>query len=179
MKIRQLFSENTLACYIIRPAAAFVLLLLALMGGSVVSAQSGGEADQLDRDFYNEYLDSVPDEWAPDPLLLQANLFASLKRVLPREDPFESEDYLKSLKPEQLEYKRVTNDSPFVRGLFKEAPYLKQTGYMWIIRSGPYLVFLSYTSDPQRYTIAEYQNLVIKKGDAKKDKSEHKSEDEG
>lgn len=166
----------------VRPGS---LRLICLVLAAVLTAPApafarsgtGGEADQLDRDFYNEYLDSVPDEWAPNPLLLQANLFASLKRVLPREDPFDGSDYLKTVKPEELQYKRLTEESPFARGLFKEAPYLKKTQYMWIIRSGPYMVFLSYTSDPQRYTVAEHQNLVIKKSDAKKD-DEHSAEDE-
>lgn len=136
------------------------------------NSASGG--DQLDREFYNDYLDSIPNDWEPDEGLLESNLFAALKRVLPREDPFDAPDFLKTLQPNQLEYKRVTVDSPFIRGLFREAPYLKQTGYMWIIKSGPYMVFLSYQSDPERYTVAEFQNLVIKKTPPEKSDSEHK-----
>ena len=63
----------------IRLSIGVLISALGLLSVAPAFAQSGsgGEADQLDRDFYNEYLDSVPDEWAPDPLLLQANLFAS------------------------------------------------------------------------------------------------------
>ncbi|MEQ9367179.1 MAG: hypothetical protein RIF32_23300 [Leptospirales bacterium] len=147
-----------------------------------LQAQSAGsdgasDAKQLDREFYNDYLDSIPNDWEPDQALLESNLFAAIKRVLPREDPFDAPAYLKTLEPDQLEYKRVSADSPFIRGLFQEAPYLRQTEYMWIIKSGPYMVFLTYRSDPERYTVAEYQNLVIKKKPAEKSGSEHKSPD--
>ena len=165
-------------------------LSLTALGGSVLSlcfaglasgpradlwAQGSGsnDLDQLDREFYNEYLDSIPDDWRPDKKLLEQNLFDTLKRVLPREDPFDGPEYIKKIQPDQLEYKRITTDSPFVRGLFKEAPYLKQTKYMWIVKSGPYLVFISYEADPERYTLSEFQNLVIKRSDDQ-DSSEHK-----
>lgn len=140
-------------------------------------AQSREGADQLDREFYNDYLDSIPDDWQPDEGLLESNLFAALKRVLPKEDPFDAPDFLKNLQPDQLEYKRVTTDSAFIRGLFREAPYLKQTEYMWVVKSGPYMVFVTYLSDPERYTVAEFQNLVIKKKAADQSSPEHKDSD--
>lgn len=142
------------------------------------AAESGASSgDQLDREFYNDYLDQLPNEWAPDAELLKSNLFAALKRVLPREDPFDGPAYLKKLQPDGLEYKRVTTDSPFIRGLFREAGYLKKTKYMWIVKSGPYMIFLTYQSDPERYTVAEYQNLVIKKKPAGEQSGQHKDQD--
>ncbi|MCR9144740.1 MAG: hypothetical protein NXI24_21050 [bacterium] len=141
-------------------------------------AQSSGSGESdLDREFYNDYLDSIPNDWEPDPALLKSNLFAALKRVLPREDPFEAPAYIEKLQPDQLEYKRVTTESAFVRGLFQEAPYLRQTEYMWVIKSGPYMIFLTFQSDPERYTVAEYQNLVIKKKPAEKNDPGHKDTD--
>jgi hypothetical protein len=150
---------------------------LAWPGPALHAQAANNSTDQLDREFYNEYLDSLPDTWAPNPEILQSNLFATLRRILPREDPFEGPEYLRSLTPDGFEYKRVTLDSPFVRGLFKEAPYLQKTAYMWIVKSGPYLIFVSYRADPERYTLSEHQNLVIKKRPPDKSDDRHKADD--
>jgi hypothetical protein len=120
-------------------------------------------AGDLDKEFYNDYLDSLPNERQQRRETLERNLLTAVQRVIPREDPFEGQAFAAGLTAQALRYERVSVASPFIRGLFAELPYLKETEYMWIVRAGAYLVFVSYRADPERFILGEHQSRVVKK----------------
>lgn len=128
-------------------------------GRQVAQAPAG----DLDKEFYNDYLDSLPNERQQRRETLERNLLTAVQRVIPREDPFEGQAFAAGLTAQALRYERVTVASPFIRGLFAELPYLKETEYMWIVRAGAYLVFVSFRADPERFILGEHQSRVVKK----------------
>lgn len=121
-----------------------------------------GNADDLDKRFYNEYLDSLPNRYVQRKALLEQNLLDTARTMIPREDPFEGAEVARRLQAADLEYQRVTLESAFVRGLFAELNYLRETEFMYVVRAGGYLVFMSFRADPSRFTIDAYQTRVIK-----------------
>ncbi len=130
---------------------------------AVVSLHALGAEDRLDKQFYNDYLDSLPNERLQQNALLEKNLLRVAVRAISREDSLEGPAYTKNLQTSALKYEIVAADSPFVRGIFKELPYLKPTKYMWIIGSGPYVIFVSFLADPRLFLTGEFQTRVVKK----------------
>jgi hypothetical protein len=54
-------------------------------------------AGDLDREFYNDYLDSLPNERQQRRETLERNLLTAVQRVIPREDPFEGQTFAAGL----------------------------------------------------------------------------------
>lgn len=132
--------------------------LLAVLLPHVLAAE-----DRLDKQFYNDYLDSLPNERLQQTALLEKNLLRVAVRAISREDSIDGPAFTKNLKTSSLKYEIVSSDSPFVRGIFKELPYLKPTKYMWIVASGPYVIFVSFLADPRLFLTGEFQTRVVKK----------------
>lgn len=146
-------------------SALILLLLLPDAGASVLRDFPVSRlcAQDLDREFYNDYLDSLPDERVLRKNTLEENLLRVLKRIIPREDPESGNPFVRTLKKGDFHYQRVTEESAFIRGLFQELPYLKPTEFMWVVKTGPYMLFVTFRFDPRRYLISEQQTrLVIK-----------------
>src|SRR5262249_30054348 len=102
-----------------------VLLLALALAPSLARIHAAPEATRLDKEFYNDYLDSLPDEKVRRTRTLETNLLRVLKRLVPREDPEQGPEYARTLTEKDFVYQRVTEESAFVRGLFHELPYLK------------------------------------------------------
>lgn len=144
----------------------FSLLLLSLAPGwtAPVAAQAASDPGlELDKEFYNDYLDSLPNERQVRKEILERNLLTAVSRSIEREDPFQGPAFIRGLNVSALRYQRVTRLSPFVRGIFNELPYLKETEFMWIVRAGNYIVFVSYRANPERFVQSEYQIHTIAK----------------
>lgn len=151
-----------LAIFFLNAAGALAAETLTSHTGSARQLAQAPAGD-LDKEFYNDYLDSLPNERQQRRETLERNLLTAVQRVIPREDPFEGRSFAAGLTVQALRYERVTVASPFIRGLFAELPYLKETEYMWIVRTGPYLVFVSFRADPERFILGEHQSRVVKK----------------
>lgn len=147
------------------------LLLGALAGVTALRADEKSDrpsdppasaADDFARDFYNSYLDSLSDPRVQRKELLESNLVRSLQRILPGSDPLGGgAAYAEKLQAKDLTYARVDRTNPFVRGILKELPHLKVEPFMFIVRSGPYIVFLCYRADPFRYRVKETDDFHV------------------
>lgn len=115
----------------------------------------------LSRDFYNSYLDSLPDPRVQRKETLEANLLRSLKRILPKEDPFHGKEIANQLKSTDLKYSSVDRSDPFVRGILKEIPNLKEEDFMYIVEFVDRFAFLCYRADPLRYSVDETENYIV------------------
>lgn len=120
-------------------------------------------AESLDQEYYNDYLDSLPDERVQSQRTLERNLLRVVQTVIPREDFKDGPDFARGLKESDLKYDQVTRDSVFVRGIFKEMPYLKETPYMWIVKAGRYLIFVTFRADPRRFSVTFHQTRAVLK----------------
>lgn len=118
---------------------------------------------ELDREFYNDYLDAIPDERVRRKEILEQNLLRVARTVIPREDSDQGQKFADSLKAADLTYGQVTRESPFVRGIFKEMPYLKETAYMWVVKSGRYIIFVTYRADPRLFLVTAHQTRTVLK----------------
>ncbi len=118
----------------------------------------------LDQDYYNSYLDGKKDPEAGRKGRLENNLLRMLKSVLPREDTFEGADYAKKLKSGDFEYEKISRDSMYTRGIFHELGYMVPSDYMYIVKTGPYLVLAIYEGDPERFLLDVQRTRVVKKG---------------
>ncbi|MBX7058591.1 MAG: hypothetical protein K1X75_11045 [Leptospirales bacterium] len=125
------------------------------------AASQPASAADLDREFYNDYLDSLPNERQVRQETLERNLLSAVVRNIPREDPFSGPQFVRNLTASGLRYQRITRASAFVRGIFQELPYLKETEFMWIVRAGNYTVFVSYRANPERFVQSEFQIHTI------------------
>jgi len=123
------------------------------------------EVKGLDKEFYNAYLDGLPDEKKQRLVTLQKNLATILKRVIPREDPDHGLEFIKTLKPETLVFEELTIDSPFVRGMLKEIPGFRADKFMYIVKTGPYLVYAAFSVNPKLYITDESQRLLIRRAE--------------
>ena len=137
-------------------------ILFCALHTPLLFAQTNDESEQFAREFYNEYLDSLPDRRALSDALLRRNIMDALRRILPSEDTDNGQTYIDTLDPDGVSYHKVTLRSPFVRGLLSELPHIRATDYMYIIKTGPYMLFITYRADPRRFTIAPYQNQTIR-----------------
>lgn len=123
--------------------------------------------DRLDKQFYNDYLDSLPNERLQQTALLEKNLLRVVVRSIRSEDSLDGPAYTKNLQTSALKYEVVATDSAFARGIFKELPYLKPTKFMWIVSTGPYMIFVSFLVDPRLFITGEFQTRVVKKSKGK------------
>lgn len=118
----------------------------------------------LDQDYYDSYMDGHKDPEADRKDRLENNLLRMLKSVLPREDTFEGADYVKKLNVGDFEYEKINRDSMYTRGIFHELGYIVPSDYMYVVKSGPYLVLAIYEGDPERFLLDVQRIKVVKKG---------------
>lgn len=121
---------------------------------------SGQQA--LDKEFYNLYLDSLPNERVESEKTLTNNMMRLLIKTIPREDSQSGPAFIKTLTPSALQIARVTEDSPFVRGIFQELPFLRVMPFMYVVRAGPYLIFCTFRVDPRVFITGEFQSKTVK-----------------
>lgn len=143
------------------------------IGAFVMQASLFGQTPKtgMDKEFYNDYLDSLPNEYAQKKETLENNLIRVIKRVVPREDPINGKDRVKNVKPGEFVYEQVDNKSPFVRGIFKELPTLRPTKFMYVIKMEPYHIFVTFEVDPKRMIVMETQSKTLIK--EPKNQNEH------
>ena len=153
----------------ITPAIALALLVLApgLPPGPPDPPALGVCAEPLDQEFYNDYLDSLPNERLESKRTLERNLLRVARTIIPREDFKRGPEFARSLDIAGLTYDKVTRDSPFVRGIMKEMPYIKETQFMWIVKAGRYLIFVTFKADPRRFAVTAHQTRTVIKQDPK------------
>ena len=120
--------------------------------------------NKLDEEYYDSYLDSKKDPEAGNKEWLESNLLRMLKSVLPREDTSGGADYAKKLKAGDFEYEKITRESMYTRGIFHELGYIVPSEYMYIVKSGPYLVLAIYEGNPERFLLDVQRTKVLKKG---------------
>ncbi|MCB1315067.1 MAG: hypothetical protein KDK27_03890 [Leptospiraceae bacterium] len=120
-----------------------------------------GTDSNLDREFYNTYLDELTDDHGPGEATLRRNLLASLNRILPREDPNGSGQFLPDLSADELRFQHISRDSAFVRGILTELRNIHFTEYTYIVKAGPYLVLVVYRFNPERFIQAETQSHTL------------------
>lgn len=135
------------------------LWFLALLAAAPLSAQ---EVKGLDREFYNAYLDSLPNEKKQRAAMVKKNLLAFLKKTIPREDPENGISFAAALKDDSFQYEEVFQDTPYVRGMMREIPGFKTEKFMYIIKTGPYLIFAGFNVNPALYVTAESQRRLIR-----------------
>lgn len=135
------------------------LWFLAVLALAPLSAE---EVKGLDREFYNAYLDSLPNEKKQRTAMLKKNLLAFLKKTIPREDPEHGTSFAANLKDDSFQYEEVFPDTPYVRGMLREIPGFKTEKYMFIIKTGPYFIFAGFNVNPALYVTAESQRRLIR-----------------
>lgn len=143
----------------------FASLLVALTFAWALPAMAQ-EIKGLDKEFYNAYLDSLPNEKKQRLEMLQKNLVTVLKRVIPREDPDHGAAYLPNIKIETMQFEELQPNSPFVRGMQKEIPGFRMDKHMFIIKSGPYLIYAAFAVNPRLYVTGETQRFLIRRTEA-------------
>lgn len=150
------------------PIAFVLLFLLPVLhpAGRIGPGPDLGAAP-LDEEYYNDYLDSLPDERVATKRALEKNLLRVAQTIIPREDFKLGPEFAKTLTESDLKYEKVTRDSPFVRGIMKEMPYLKETQYMWIVKAGRYLIFVTFKADPRRFSVTAHQTRAVIKQEPK------------
>ena len=159
------------------PGTRSVICLASLVVVLDLSAQPMGEDPQLDREFYNYHLDQMPADYSPSEETLEKNLFFALRRIIPGDDPQDGYDYVDAMGPRDFIYQRVGLDRPFVRGIFRELPHLRRTPFMYILKTGPYLVFVSFVTDPARFILNEYQAHTVRGQQSGAPESEENTDD--
>ncbi len=119
------------------------------------------EIKGLDKEFYNAYLDNLPDEKKKRLQMLKKNLLNLLQKVIPREDPDNGPAFAGKLNADAFQFEELNAQSPFVRGMAKEIPGFRQDKFMYIIKTGPYLVYAAFDANPGLYVTSETQRYVI------------------
>jgi len=154
-----------------------LILFFASLGASFAETPEKSEQTEFARDFYNSYLDSLPDQRKARRAVLQANLLKTLKRIIPKEDPIEGSAVADTLRADELLFMRVDRSDPYVRGIFKEVPNLKEEEFMYIVRFRDYIAFVCYRADPLKFRVDETSNyMVVRKRPA--DESSQDTENE-
>jgi hypothetical protein len=115
----------------------------------------------LDKEYYNAYLDSLPNEKKKRLETLKKNLLSMLKKVIPREDPDHGQSYAEKLTVESFQFEEISAQSPFVRGMIKEIPGLRPDKFMFVVKTGPYLVYVAFNVNPGQFITSESQQHVI------------------
>lgn len=119
--------------------------------------------NKLDEEYYDSYLDSRKDPNAKNRERLEGNLLRMLKSILPREDTFGGDDYAKKLKIGDFEYEKISRESMYTRGILHELEYMMPSDYMYIVKTGPYLVLAIYEGDPERFLLDVQRVKLLKK----------------
>jgi len=127
----------------------------------------------MEKEFYNDYLDSLPDERVRRRKTLEKNLLRVAKKVIRRDDAVNGPAFAARLNVAELQYKKVTEKSMYVRGILKELKFLRPTKHMVIVKAGPYRIFVTFRVDPELYIVSFHQAFLVKKvrGRGKHEKS--------
>ena len=124
---------------------------------------------KLDQEYYDSYLDSKKNPDAAKKERLENNLLRMLKSILPREDTFGGADYAKKVKPGDFEYEKIDRESMYTRGILHELEYMVPSDYMYVVKTGPYLILAIYEGDPERFLLDVQRVKVVKKDSATSD----------
>lgn len=150
------------------PVIFYILTALNPLQSSVSVPMEQPESG-LDQEYYDSYLDQKSDPEAGKKERLEQNLLRMLKTTLPREDTFDGGDYAKKLQPGGFEYEKISRQSMYTRGIFHELGYMVPSDYMYIIKTGPYLILAIYEGDPERFLLDVQRVKVLKKGKGQPD----------
>jgi hypothetical protein len=152
---------------------AIFFFLLAIAGLNAQNASESGKpilADEenhdkdgsLDREYFETYYRYLPENAPKNKAKLEYNLIKNLKReILSKNYSKSTLEKIKEINPSNIQYERITRDSRWMRGIKKALPHLKEMEYMYIVKHGDYLCFISFAMNPEDYLFEPHQMELV------------------
>lgn len=160
--------------------AAFLLSLSMYSQGTNSDAKPGEpvladdqehtESYGLDKEYYEKYYKYLPENIGKTKAKLEYNLIKNLKReIVGRNYSKESLAKIKEINPSNIQYERVTRNSKWVRGIQKALPHIKEKEYMYVVKHGEYMCFMTFDVNPENYIFEPHYRELIYDGAGKFD----------
>ena len=117
-----------------------------------VAKTSSLDDEELDKVFYTYYYLNLPKHLQKedkDKKKLNQNIIRVFKKEIAKRDRSVSKETLDGISPTTIKFKRVQEDSKWMRKIKKEIRHIHFTEYMYIVRYQNYLTLILYQLDPE------------------------------
>ena len=108
--------------------------------------------EELDKVFYTYYYLNLPKHLQKedkDKKKLNQNLIRVFKKEIAKRDHEVTKETLDGISPTSIKFKRVQEDSKWMKKIKKEIRHIQFTEYMYIVRYQTYLTLILYQLDPE------------------------------
>lgn len=120
------------------------------------------DGKSLDKEYYEYYFKTLPDNDKLEKSKLEYNLIRHLKLEIRKRDADRiSSEELKKINSNSVRYERVFEDSIWMRGIRKQFQHLRFKDYMYVVVYEKYYCFISYEMNPSRYIQEPFQVQLI------------------
>lgn len=130
--------------------------------------------DELDKLFYTYYYLNLPKHLQKedkDKKKLHTNLIGVTKKEIQKRDRSVSKEDIDNISPSTVKFKRVTDESKWMKKIKAEMKYINFTEYMYIVRYKQYLVLIIFHLDPELHlqSPAQVEFLNVQKTEPMQD----------
>ena len=108
--------------------------------------------DELDKVFYTYYYLNLPkhlQKEGKDKKKLHSNLVGIFKKEVIKRDRSVTKEAIDGISPTTIKFKRVTEDSKWMKKIRSELKYIQFTEFMYIVRYQTYMTLILFHLDPE------------------------------
>lgn len=113
---------------------------------------SSFDDDELDKVFYTYYYLNLPkhlQKEGKDKKKLHTNLVGIFKKEVVKRDRSVTKETIDGISPISIKFKRVTEDSKWMKKIRTELKYIQFTEFMYIVRYQTYMTLILFHLDPE------------------------------
>ncbi len=110
--------------------------------------------EELDKVFYTYYYLNLPkhlQKEGKDKNKLNTNLIGIFKKEVVKRDRSVTKETIDGISPTTIKFKRVFEDSKWMKKIKGELKYIQLTEYMYIVRYQTYMTLILFHLDPERH----------------------------
>lgn len=121
------------------------------------------EKEGQDKELFEYYYKTRPENLPPNKAKLEYNLIKTLKKeILSRDYSSETLNSLKKIDATNIKYERVYRESKWLRGYMVQNTHLKYGEFMYVAKYDKYMCFMSFDVNPESYLQqARHSQLVF------------------
>lgn len=127
-----------------------------------VSQENHDSKEGQDKELFEYYYKTRPENLPPNKAKLEYNLIKTLKKeIMSRDYSKESAEAIKKIDATNIQYERVYRESKWLRGFMAQNTHLNYSEFMYIVKHDKYMCFVSFDVNPETYLQQSRQSHLV------------------
>ncbi|MDF3819958.1 hypothetical protein P3G55_08620 [Leptospira sp. 96542] len=115
-----------------------------------------------DKELFEYYYKTRPENLPPNKAKLEYNLIKSLKKeILSRDYSKENLEGIKKIDATNIQYERVYRESKWLRGFMVQNTHLSYGEFMYVVKYDKYMCFVNFDVNPEMYLQQSRQSQLV------------------